>query len=41
MFSCCGAKNVNDKNLDMSGKGKSPEKKRTAKQSAGGIVSAK
>ena len=43
MFSCCGAKNVKDKNLDLARKAsKSPEgKKRTAKQSAGKIMSAK
>lgn len=43
MFSCCGAKNVKDKNLDLARKAsKSPEgKKKTAKQSAGKIMSAK
>lgn len=41
MFSCCGAKSVNDKNLDMSGKNMPEQKKSKAKQSAGGkLVSA-
>jgi len=43
MFSCCGAKSVKDKDLDLKRKGsKSPEgKKKTAKQSGQRIMSAK
>lgn len=37
MFSCCGAKSVTDKNLDMSGKNMPEQKKSKAKQSATAI----
>jgi hypothetical protein len=40
MFSCCGAKSVNDKNLDMSGKNVPEQKTRTSKQAGAKIVSA-